>query len=109
MPSSSLIPASILLLATVSTSSLAAQSSNRAGSADWQTEEAAFLADPVQLTFNDQFVKAGESYFSPDGKKIIFQAVEQTSGTPPDDFYAMFVADTVRDESGRTRSLENIR
>ncbi|RPG18035.1 MAG: hypothetical protein CBB69_006555 [Phycisphaera sp. TMED9] len=109
MPSSSLVPASILLLATVSTSSLAAQSSNRAGSADWQTEEAAFLADPVQLTFNDQFVKAGESYFSPDGKKIIFQAVEQTSGTPPDDFYAMFVADTVRDESGRTRSLENIR
>ena len=67
------------------------------------------LVDPVQLTFHDQFVKAGESYFSPDGSKVIFQAVEQTSGKPPEDFYAMFVADTVRDESGRTRSLENIR
>ena len=67
------------------------------------------LVDPVQLTFNKQFVKAGESYFSPDGSKVIFQAVEQTSGEPPEDFYAMFVADTVRDESGRTRSLQNIR
>ena len=75
MPSSSLVPASILLLATVSTSWSAAQSPDRPGSTDWKTEEAAFLADPIQLTFNDRFVKAGESYFSPDGEKVIFQAV----------------------------------
>ena len=72
--------------------------------------ERAMLGDPVQLTFGDRFVKAGESYFSPDGSKVIFQAVEQVpEGGTPDDFYAMFVADTVRDEAGRTRSLGNIR
>ena len=71
--------------------------------------ERMMLRDPVQLTFGDRFVKAGESYYSPDGSKIIFQAVEQRQDEAPDDFYAMFVADTVRDESGRTRGLENIR
>ncbi len=71
--------------------------------------ETAMLEEPVQLTFGDRFVKAGESYYSPDGSRLIFQAVEQRDGETPDDFYAMFVADTVRDESGRTRKLENIR
>ncbi len=71
--------------------------------------ERSMLRDPVQLTFGDRFVKAGESYYSPDGSKIIFQAVEQRPEGTPDDFYAMFVADTVRDDSGRTRSLRNIR
>ena len=71
--------------------------------------EATNLVDPVQLTFNDRFVKAGESYFSPDGERVIFQAVEQVEGEPPADFYAMFVADIVRDDAGRTRSIENIR
>ncbi|MEE8155964.1 MAG: hypothetical protein V3T53_13505, partial [Phycisphaerales bacterium] len=43
---------------------------------NWQAAEAGILANQVQLTFADQFVKAGESYFSPDDSKVIFQAVE---------------------------------
>ena len=48
--------------------------------------ERMMLRDPVQLTFGDRFVKAGESYYSPDGSKIIFQAVEQRQDEAPDDF-----------------------
>jgi TolB protein len=67
---------------------------------DWRAAEDGILANHVQLTFAERFVKAGESYFSPDGSKIIFQAVEQPSaGTEPAPFYAMFVADVVRDGS----------
>ena len=60
------------------------------------TAEAPFLRQPTQLTSPGRFVKAGEAYFSPDGTKIIFQAVEQPShGATPSDFYSMFVADLV--------------
>lgn len=93
----------------LSAASVQAAPPSAGDSTDWHVAEAPILVDPVQLTFNDRFVKAGESYFSPDGGRVIFQAVEQTSDGPPDEFYAMFVADTVRDESGRTRALENIR
>ena len=96
-----------LLLAVSATGSTAPPTSG--GSDDWRVDEASNLVDPVQLTFNDRFVKAGESYFSPDGERVIFQAVEQVEGEPPADFYAMFVADLVRDDLGRTRSIENIR
>ena len=82
----------------------------RQESGEWRTAEGAILVDPVQLTFPERFVKAGESYFSPDGSKVIFQAVEQPpAGQDPADFYAMFVADTVRDDDGRTRAIENVR
>src|SRR5262249_31147531 len=40
--------------------------------ADWQKEEATYLKNIKQLTTD--FARAGEGYFSPDGKKIIFQA-----------------------------------
>jgi TolB protein len=64
----------------------------------WRGAEKGFLQDHVQLTFGDRFVKAGESYFSPDDSKIIFQAVERPeAGSEADDFYAMFVADVVRE------------
>ena len=63
-----------------------------------------------QLTFSDRFLKAGESYFSPDGNHIIFQAVERpTDGTDPDDFYAMYVSDVTRDAAGDITGLANIR
>ena len=85
-------------------------STQPATSEDWRAMEGAILGDPVQLTFGDRFVKAGESYYSPDGARVIFQAVEQPAeGEIADDFYAMFVADTVRDDAGRTRRLENLR
>src|SRR4029077_17017505 len=52
----------------------------------WQTPEAVHLKNIRQVTHD--FVRAGEGYFSPDGKKIIFQAEEQGSGNP---FYQIFV------------------
>jgi TolB protein len=78
--------------------------------ADWRTTEAPVLSHHVQLTSPDRFVKAGESYFSPDDRRIVFQAIERpTDGTAPGDFYAMFVADVVRDGDGRVSALANVR
>src|SRR6516165_3394725 len=54
----------------------------------WEKEEAQHLQNIKQITFN--FVRAGEGYFSPDGKKIIFQAEEAKSGNP---FYQIYVMD----------------
>ena len=56
--------------------------------ADWQKQEALHLKNIRQVTHD--FVRAGEGYFSPDGKQIIFQAEEQGSGNP---FYQIFVMD----------------
>ena len=55
-----------------------------------------FLGERVQLTTHDRFVKAGEAYFSPDGSRVIFQAVEQVEdGQLPDEFYGMYLGDVV--------------
>jgi len=54
--------------------------------ADWKADEAKYLANITQVTAD--YVRAGEGYFSPDGKKIIFQAEEKGTGNP---FYQMFV------------------
>jgi hypothetical protein len=63
-----------------------------------------------QLTFPDRFLKAGEAYFSPDMSRIIFQAIEVPAvGQDPDEFYAMFVCDTVRDGAGAITGVANIR
>lgn len=60
---------------------------------DWAKLESPFLANHKQLTFRDKYVKAGENYFSADGKWVIFQAVEAPEkGKEPDPFYAMYVA-----------------
>lgn len=78
---------------------------------DWREAEKGILADQVQLTFADRFVKAGESYFSPDDTRIIFQAVEQPPAEEAaDEFYAMFTADVVREAAGgRIKGIDNIR
>src|SRR5262245_61424500 len=55
---------------------------------DWTKPEAAHLKNIKQVT--ESFVRAGEGYFSPDGKKIIFQAEEKDTGNP---FYQIFVMD----------------
>ncbi len=61
--------------------------------ADWREAEAGVLRNHVQLTFPTQFVKAGEAYFSPDARWIIFQAVPQPpKGETPATFYSMYVA-----------------
>ncbi len=66
---------------------------------DWKALEAGILADQVQLTFPEKYAKAGESYFSADGKWIIFQAVERVSGAAPaaNEPYAMYVAPVKRE------------
>jgi len=60
---------------------------------DWEKSESAYLANVQQIT--KDFVRAGEGYFSPDGKQIIFQAEEKDTGNP---FYQIFVMDL---ESGK--------
>jgi Tol biopolymer transport system component len=55
--------------------------------ADWQKAEAACLKNIKQLTHD--FVRAGEAYFHPDGKKIVFQA--EVKGDNP--FYQIYVMD----------------
>lgn len=63
-----------------------------------------------QLTFSDRFIKAGEAYFSPDAKRIVFQAIEvPETDESPADFYAMFVCDVVRDSGGNITGVDNIR
>lgn len=75
----------------------------------WSESERGHLTRQTQLTFPDRFIKAGEAYFSPSGKEIIFQAVEQPAeGATADDFYAMFVAAIGSDASGKS-ILSNIR
>lgn len=65
--------------------------------AEWQKQEATYLSNIKQLTFD--FARAGEGYFSPDGKKIIFQAEEKDTGNP---FYQIFVMDL---DSGKFRRV----
>jgi len=72
-------------------------------------DEAPMLTNHVQLTSRDQFVKAGEAYFSPDGKWIIFQAVPvPEAGKEADPFYAMYVAKLERDAKGNVTGLSAI-
>src|SRR5215207_9440682 len=55
---------------------------------DWAAQEAPYLKNVRQLTHH--FVRAGEGYFSPDGRQIIFQAEEKDTGNP---FYQIFTLD----------------
>lgn len=73
---------------------------------DWKTLEAPILSHHVQLTSREQFLKAGEAYFSPDGSWIIFQAVPSPKpGTDADKHYTMYVA-KVKKEGGRISGIE---
>jgi TolB protein len=60
---------------------------------DWEKSESAYLSNIHQLT--QDFARAGEGYFSPDGKRIIFQAEEKDTGNP---FYQIF---TMELETGK--------
>jgi Tol biopolymer transport system component len=55
---------------------------------DWKKSEGVYLHN-IQAVTRD-FARAGEGYFSPDGKTIIFQAEEKDTGNP---FYQIFVQD----------------
>jgi Tol biopolymer transport system component len=62
----------------------------------WQTSEQAYLKNITQLT--SEFVRAGEGYFSPDAKSIIFQAEDKESGNP---FYQIYTMDLANKKSVR--------
>ncbi len=64
---------------------------------DWTTKESLFLKNIRKIT--SHFVRAGEGYFSPDGRQIVFQAEERDTGNP---FYQIFILDLA---SGRVRRL----
>jgi Tol biopolymer transport system component len=66
---------------------------------DWKKQEAAYLSNIKPVTSG--FVRAGEGYFSPDGKKVIFQAEEKDTGNP---FYQIFVQDL---ETGSFRRISS--
>src|SRR5437764_7937683 len=68
---------------TLATLALAAQTGD-----DWQKQETQYLKNIRQVTVD--FVRAGEGYFSPDGKRIIFQAEEKKTGNP---YYQIFTQD----------------
>lgn len=111
----SLVFLSIILVAGAACACSPEDAQSHAGSPaqmetiNWRETERGVLENHVQLTNSDRFVKAGEAYFSPDETKIIFQAVERpAAGQEPDDFYAMFVADLVKN-NGRVTGINNIK
>jgi len=60
-------------------------------------QELKHLTNVKQLT--SDYVRAGEAYFSPDGKKVLFQAEEKDTGNP---FYQIFLRDM---ETGAVRRV----
>jgi TolB protein len=84
------------LLALLPLFLLAYQAVSGADGDDWQKQEAAHLKNIRQLT--KDYLRAGEGYFSPDGKQIIFQAEEKDSGNP---FYQIFVMDLEKGSARR--------
>lgn len=70
-----------------------------AETADWQKAESECLRNIRQITHD--YARAGEGYFSPDGKRIVFQAEDKDSGNP---FYQIFVMDL---DTGKTRRVSS--
>ena len=64
---------------------------------------------PIMLTSPERFLKAGESYFDPATKRVIFQAIEQVEkGETPESGYSIFMADLVFDTSDSIVGISNI-
>jgi dipeptidyl aminopeptidase/acylaminoacyl peptidase len=77
---------------------------------NWREAEAPLLSHWSQLTFRRDFVKAGEAYFSPNGRRIIFQAVPvPPEGQEPEQHYSMYIADLTRDAEGGPVGISNVR
>jgi len=72
-------------------------------------DEVGSIGQPVLLTDPQRFLKAGEQYFDPTGKRIIFQAIEHPQeGQEPDSDYGMYLADLAFDDDGFITGLTNI-
>jgi Tol biopolymer transport system component len=78
----------ILLLALVI-------ASERAFGADDSAQEKRFLSNPRQLVFEGK--RSGEGYFSPDGRKLIFQSERE----PENPFYQQYILDLETGETTR--------
>ncbi len=84
----------------------AAGMSASASGQPWKAIESPLLVGHVQLTFPEQFFKAGEAYFDPTGEWIIFQAIPTPAeGVEPDEHYSMYVAPLERDAGGGVTGL----
>ena len=74
----------------------------------WVAAEVGILERHVQLTPEARFRKAGECYFSPDERRIVFQAVERQDDPAAEEaFYQMYVADLAFDGE-RVAGIENV-
>jgi len=72
--------------------------------------EVGAIGEPVLLTDPAQFLKAGESYFDPETKRVIFQAIEHPDeGEEPDTDYGMYLGDLTFNEEGEIMGLHQIR
>lgn len=79
------------------------------GQASWSDVEGPLLTGHTRLTSPEVFAKAGEAYFSPDLKHVIFQAVPvPPEGEQPDPDYSMYVAELVW-EDGTPVRLDGVR
>jgi len=66
-----------------------------------------FLEHHVQLTFADQFTRAGEAYFDPSARWIIFQATPvPPAGEAPSPHYAMYAARLQYSGEGRVTGID---
>lgn len=82
------------------------ESPNPGWDSGWAERESWCLTDHVQLTSEAMFLKAGESYFSPDGNLVIFQGTPRPEGDEAADrHYGMYVAGVVRDAEGLVTGL----
>ncbi len=80
-------------------SALAAQPASQPEDIDWTEAEASVLTGHLQLTSRDEFLKAGEAYFSADGAWIVFQAIPVPgAGETPSQHYSMYVARVERED-----------
>lgn len=94
-----LIPA--LMLAAAAPLGAPQTAPNTAWDPDWEAAEMWCLTEHVQLTDQTFFMKAGESYFSPDGHMIIFQGTPRPEGDEPaGKHYGMYFVPAIRDDSG---------
>src|SRR5437868_14420406 len=67
----------------------------RAFAADEPAQEGRFISNARQLVFEGK--RSGEGYFSPDGKKLIFQSERE----PANPFYQQYILDLETGETTR--------
>ena len=73
---------------------------------DWREAESGVLADYVQLTSREDYLKAGEAYFNHDASWVIFQAQPvPAEGEAANPNYEMYAAPLERDGSGAVTGL----